>query len=325
MSADEDPAAQAGWQLVFTTDAFPERDRLAAYREEFAVSFGGIEVSRLGEGNFEVNVSVRQAGSLACAKFRASPTGFKRTSKLLQDGDDSIFLLMTSAGMLNVWQRDMRGDLLAGDVAIVSNGEVRGGIVDGEGFAIQLPLASLMSLLPQNVGFTPTALPRDAPHTRLLVGYIASFLDLPPGSDAAINDVISRHVVDLVALAMGPGDDAREIIRQGGVRAARLAAIKADVQSGIGLRDLSVAAMAHRHGVTARYVQMLFEREGLTLSEFILSERLTRAFRMLSDPRYLHLKVSDIAYSVGFSDLSYFNRTFRRRFGMTPSDARGAR
>jgi AraC-like DNA-binding protein len=45
---------------------------------------------------------------------------------------------------------------------------------------------------------------------------------------------------------------------------------------------------------------------------------------MLADPARLGLKVSEIAYSVGFADLSYFNRTFRLRFGMTPSDARGA-
>ena len=30
-------------------------------------------------------------------------------------------------------------------------------------------------------------------------------------------------------------------------------------------------------------------------------------------------KVSDVAYTVGFNDLSYFNRSFRRRFGTSPS------
>ena len=32
--------------------------------------------------------------------------------------------------------------------------------------------------------------------------------------------------------------------------------------------------------------------------------------------------VSSIAYDVGFGDLSYFNRTFRRRFDVTPSQVR---
>jgi AraC-like DNA-binding protein len=34
--------------------------------------------------------------------------------------------------------------------------------------------------------------------------------------------------------------------------------------------------------------------------------------------------VSDIAFAVGFGDLSYFNRSFRRCFGCMPSDARAA-
>jgi AraC-like DNA-binding protein len=32
--------------------------------------------------------------------------------------------------------------------------------------------------------------------------------------------------------------------------------------------------------------------------------------------------VSSIAFAVGFGDLSYFNRTFRRRCGLSPSDIR---
>ena len=45
---------------------------------------------------------------------------------------------------------------------------------------------------------------------------------------------------------------------------------------------------------------------------------------MLSDPRAGEMFISAIAYEAGFGDLSYFNRTFRRRFGASPSDVRKA-
>jgi AraC-like DNA-binding protein len=32
--------------------------------------------------------------------------------------------------------------------------------------------------------------------------------------------------------------------------------------------------------------------------------------------------ISEIAFDVGFADLSHFNRAFRRRYGMTPSEVR---
>ncbi|WP_429164834.1 helix-turn-helix domain-containing protein [Bradyrhizobium sp. i1.8.4] len=33
-------------------------------------------------------------------------------------------------------------------------------------------------------------------------------------------------------------------------------------------------------------------------------------------------KVSDIAHTVGFNDLSYFHRAFRRKFGIVPAGCR---
>jgi len=42
----------------------------------------------------------------------------------------------------------------------------------------------------------------------------------------------------------------------------------------------------------------------------------------LADARYDRLKVIDIAHDCGFNDVSHFNRCFRRRFGVTPSDIR---
>lgn len=80
--------------------------------------------------------------------------------------------------------------------------------------------------------------------------------------------------------------------------------------------------IARRHGVTPRYVQLLFDGAGQTFSEFVVEQRLAQAHRMLTDARFVDWTISAIAFDVGFSNLSYFNRTFLRRFGATPSDVR---
>jgi AraC-like DNA-binding protein len=45
---------------------------------------------------------------------------------------------------------------------------------------------------------------------------------------------------------------------------------------------------------------------------------------LLKDPRFFSHAISTIAFECGFGDLSYFNRSFRRMYGATPSDIRDA-
>ena len=109
-----------------------------------------------------------------------------------------------------------------------------------------------------------------------------------------------------------------------GLRAARLRAIKADIANNLGRPNLTIGEVAVRQRVTPRYVQMLFEAEGTTFSEFVLNARLLRAHRMLANPSLAGRPIISVALDAGFQDLSYFNRTFRRRFGDTPSGVRAA-
>jgi AraC-like DNA-binding protein len=85
-------------------------------------------------------------------------------------------------------------------------------------------------------------------------------------------------------------------------------------------QDFGVAAIARRQRLTPRYVHKLFEGEGLTFSAFVLCRRLSRAHRLLSDPRLGDRTIGSVAFDVGFGDVSYFNRTFRRRYDATPSE-----
>ena len=65
-----------------------------------------------------------------------------------------------------------------------------------------------------------------------------------------------------------------------------------------------------------------FADAGTTFTEFLRQQRLARAYRLLGDPAQKDRNVADLAYAAGFSDLSHFNRAFRRRYGVTPREIR---
>ncbi|PDT76303.1 helix-turn-helix domain-containing protein [Bradyrhizobium sp. C9] len=56
----------------------------------------------------------------------------------------------------------------------------------------------------------------------------------------------------------------------------------------------------------------------------MLDTRLTSAHRLLTDRLWDERSISSIAFEAGFGDLPCFNRTFRRRYGATPSEIRAA-
>jgi AraC-like DNA-binding protein len=136
---------------------------------------------------------------------------------------------------------------------------------------------------------------------------------------------VVAHLTELIELSLLASGSCALPVRDPGVRAARLTAIKADIGRHLTDSSLSVAALAARHGITPRYLHMLFEDDAMSYSQYVLDQRLVLACRRLRDPRLAGRTISSIAHDAGFGDLSYFNRTFRRRYGVTPSAARVSR
>ena len=65
--------------------------------------------------------------------------------------------------------------------------------------------------------------------------------------------------------------------------------------------------------------RVLKEKKGITLRQYIISYRLKAAKRMLELTK---LSMAEIAEQTGFTDASYFTKTFRTAFGMTPKEWR---
>lgn len=146
---------------------------------------------------------------------------------------------------------------------------------------------------------------------------------LLPMNSTALADLAVDYMSGLVATMIAEAEaPARVIARRPDRPTISLLSLKADIEASLGQPSLSLEQLATTHGVTTRYFQKLFEAEGRTFSDYLLERRLERALQMLRDGNRTERAVSAIAFDVGFGDLSYFNRTFKKRFGATPREIR---
>ena len=88
--------------------------------------------------------------------------------------------------------------------------------------------------------------------------------------------------------------------------------------------ELSPQRVADSLGISVRTLHSRFEMIGQTFSRWLLDNRLEACRTALRDENQQPFKISDVAYRWGFNDLSYFNKTFRARFDMTPREWRNA-
>src|SRR5262249_8084135 len=190
---------------------------------------------------------------------------------------------------------------------------------------LRVPRATLEKTVVRIDDALMRTIPGDRGALGLLENYASWLLKAAPSLDQRLLNLSVQHVQDLLALTIGPVADFAETVGMRGLKAARLKLAKSFIIAHSHRRDISISAVASSLNVTPRYVQRLFEAEGTTFSEFLVGQRLSRAHRLLCDPNANQIAISTIAYDVGFGDLSYFNRRFRRQYGHTPRDVRGER
>ncbi|OPH50430.1 hypothetical protein BC351_07160 [Paenibacillus ferrarius] len=87
-------------------------------------------------------------------------------------------------------------------------------------------------------------------------------------------------------------------------------------------QDLQLTTIAEDLGLSPVYLSELFKQQtGVTFRVHLLRARMGAAIRLLKDPT---LKVYEVSYKVGYNKVEHFVKLFKREYGMTPSEYRGA-
>jgi len=302
----------------------PERERFSAFREEFARRILMDVIDHSG-GRPHADLTFMELGPVAVGTLVSASAEFIRHKHHLKDSSDDFLFEIIEAGPIQFTHAGEDHIYDAGSACFFDQGRPRRGFgpCGGSVRNVTVRAAALKTLVAhlEDLAGQPV---HPGPALRLLDGYLKSLTSLEELLSPEMAPIIGTHLLDLVAAALGPTTEAKEIVAKRGVKAARLRAILAEVARRFSDSNFDLDNVAHTLGLSRRYVQQLLEETGKSFTEHLMERRLERAFTMLTDRRCLHLAIIDIAFAAGFGDVSHFNRVFRRRFGETPSGVRAS-
>ena len=312
-------------RLVAVYAGAPAGQRYEMWREELCRGFCRMDVEPSQLDRIDCQTVYTTISSVTLARPTGLSGRFMRSREVLSDGHDDLLLFSAVRGRVDVTQGQQTVNLSQGQMCLAEMNEFCAvALRDGNEFTTaRIPRRSVLQLSPRAEDKLCQPLGQDPALRAMLDQYTKLCIDVAPSLDAVGQQRVAQHLIDLTGLLLGAGADHAELATKRGYSASRFDLIKGEVLKNLRRPDLTIDRIARAHGLSPRQAQRFFAHSGTTFTEFVLEQRLSLAHRLLCDPRFRHRKVSDIAYSSGFGDLSYFNREFRRRFGDTPTTIRG--
>lgn len=309
----------------FSTGQFAPNERLQAVQETYG-ALANVEIRARRQQPPHVETHIRLLPWVSIARVTASSLHAVRQSPQVADGNDDITFLIHPGG-----EGGWLSHLQAHDSLVCTPGRARvvlneqSGSVDFQGervnfLSVAFSRARLEPLINDFRHLPETFLP-SGEALRHLTRLALRLTDGPLGAVDRSIAPMSEQLLDLASLTLGATSAAKVRAMQGGLRDARLKAIKADINANA-QAPLNLELIASRHGISPGYIRALFRNGDTSFTDYLVERRLLRAFDALSTSQLPQRSINDIAYGSGFNNLSWFYRAFKQRFGVTPGQAR---
>lgn len=273
--------------------------------------------------SFEGEIHTQQLNQLGLAVVTSSAIQAYRRQSHIGYASDAMYLVkIQMEGQGRVRQRGQEAYLEPGDFVLCSSCEP---------YELHFPdhYRQLVISLPQPVLDEYVQHPQQYLGRRmeasvgangLFTGFVASIGARLESLSPQLIQRLEANVVDLLTTSLSHLDNlpaTQEAL--GCKREEHLCRIKGFIRNHLHDERLSPSWIADHLGISTRYLHMLFEDQGESVSRCIWRTRLYACRAALADPERQQWSVSEIAYQFGFSDASHFSRMFKGQFGEAPA------
>jgi len=228
----------------------------------------------------------------------------------------AYYLLYMREGRLNARQRGREAATLPGDCVLIDSMEPYSFSFPETNrcLSVQMPHDWLRSWIPEPEKILARAFSATSPWGRTLASAVGNLAECDLDDLALPRSVVADQLGALLALVGGRTPAGATTHRQ-----ALLRRIRRSLGERIGDPSLDPGAIAAEHGISKRYLHLLFADGGMSFGATLIELRLEHARRLLDDHRYSRLGIQEIAWRCGFSEPSHFARRFRARYGASPA------
>lgn len=301
-------------------------EHLNAWREDVARNLLKIDFRPNGDNPFRASIEPLFSG-LRVVRMEHTPGRTFRDKELTRDGDDSYALIVSRGAPLDITHCGQHFQLGRNEATVLRNCDT--GVVESAGIcryvSVIVPAHDIKGQRSLFDNSVCRHFARTSGRLRLVNAYVAAIASMTTGQDAVLMATLRQHLIDLMVLLVSAADGGAEPESSSkAMSAARMACIRQRVAASFADPDLGPAEVAAAEGLSERYLQRLLELQGTTFTAVVNDLRLQHARALFDDPSHRRRRILDIALSSGFSDLSHFNRLFKRRYGCTPSEIRAA-
>jgi AraC-like DNA-binding protein len=310
--------------FTFSSTEVPPREGFEVWRDLMSRLMIKVAIDRLSDEPYRVDAALRFLPTMRIGMGAFTASIHHRPRGLTSDENEDIALLIGLEGAFTIRSRDDEVRVAPGAAFVIKCREAGAYVMKEPGthMIVRLGPEAIAPFARHAERAVGSYVPAQTEALRLLIPYAHQLAGGDIRLSPALMHAVCDHISDLTALVVGATHDAAEQARGRGLAAARLVAVKAYIRQRLVDPELSEREVAASQGVQPRYLRRLFEASGTSFSAYVLERRLALAHAMVSSPRFVRLAISAIAFDVGFSDLSYFNRVFRRRYQQTPRDVR---
>jgi AraC-like DNA-binding protein len=300
-----------------STEGMAPRDRLPFWNDLAVRMVAPVRIAALGGQDFKASMQWRRLKNLEILSPSSSPAD-------IIGGEDQ------AAGILNL-QLQHRGrstNILGGRTSILDEGDfvlfdpsqpMRTSFTEPtQVLVLRLPLAFTEARMPRLRQMAGVKMAGTRGPSAIFSSFLRNAWAQLEAEDGDWAETLDEVIWPLLDMAYASERIAAPDVSK---REERRRALFAAVEASLCDPDLDSRHIARIMGVSPRYVQMLFAEMATTPSAFIQEQRLDLAARRLErdGPK---VAITDVAFDVGFNDLSSFCRAFRRRFDVSPRDYR---
>ncbi len=304
---------------IWSTGSAAAGKRVSSWREQVGQLFG-VSVDAPDESNFCARAVVRNSGPY---RFLVSELNELHAVRSRRDLSNSAAEHFSIYLQLKGQTVSARGE----EIIVLNPGDI--GFCDGRRpVRAKLGGQCAVAVMPRTMIERRAPWLRNRPHLKLapdarfsssLRMHLAELTSCERSLSRAETGLLADSLCNLIALAAAEGMPTKRLKPE-----LQMEALLAFCRQHLHDADLTPQRAADHLGISLRTLHSRFRQTGQTFGRWLLDNRLEGCSVALRDPYQQPLNISEVAYRWGFNDLSYFNKSFRARFNMTPGEWRQA-